>query len=132
MQGTGRCEIIVGQGDTALAAGSGSLPVLATPRLIAMMERAAVMALEGLLEEGYTSVGVHIQAEHLSATPVGMKAWAVAQLRQAQGRRYTLDLEAHDEAGPIGRGTHTRVAVEARPFMEKTQNKGRKQEGGEG
>jgi fluoroacetyl-CoA thioesterase len=109
----------VTQENTALAMGSGSLPVLATPALAARMEHAAVRALEGRLDAGVTSVGASIQVEHLAPSPVGATIRVRAVLTGFQGRSYDFSIEAHDEAGLIGRAAHRRVAVLSQRLVEK-------------
>ena len=90
----GRFEMMVDTTNTARAMGSGSLEVLATPAMVAMMEHAACLALEGALPEELTTVGVDMQVSHVSASPVGMKVWAEAELMETDGRQYTFEIEA--------------------------------------
>ena len=108
---------------TALAMGSGSLPVLATHAVVALMEQAACRVLENTLEPGITTVGTLIRVEHLSATPVGAAVTAKAVLTQTDGRKYCFDVEAYDSAGLIAKGTHERFSVKSERFMEKTNQK---------
>ena len=122
---TGRFETRVTLENTAKVMGSGSLEVFATPAMIAIMEAAACAALEGKLDEGITTVGIWLQAEHLSATPVGMKVWAEAKLTKSDGRIFTFTIEAFDETGLIGKAEHKRVSVKAQRFVEKANAKGR-------
>lgn len=109
--------------DTALAVGSGSLRVYATPCLAALMEGAACEALEGLLPEGKTSVGTYLCINHTAATPVGMEVTATAEVTEVDGNTITFSLAATDEAGPIGNGTHKRVVVSEQRFLDKTYAK---------
>lgn len=122
----GRAETVVTQENTAAAVGSGLLPVFATPMMAALMEKAAVNALAGALEEGQGSVGTHMDISHDSATPVGMKVWAEAELTAAEGRALTFAVAAFDEAGPIGRGSHQRFLIQNEKFMAKANGKGGK------
>lgn len=119
----GRCEKTVTCENTAKAVGSGSLLVFATPALTALMEEAACNALEGRLEPGMTTVGTEMNLTHESATPVGMRVWAEAELTASEGRSYTFVIKAYDEAGLIGQGTHKRFAVQAERFQDKTDAK---------
>ena len=121
----GRCEALVTDTNTALAMGSGALPVLATPMMVALMEGAAVDALKGHLAEGEDTVGTGLEISHDAATPVGMKAWAEAELTAVEGRALTFSVTAYDEAGPIGKGTHRRFVVGAERFLAKAQGKKR-------
>ncbi len=117
---TGKSSIIAGDEHTAKAMGSGDLAVFATPALVALMEEAALKAIEGMVQEGSTTVGTKISVEHLAATPVGMKVWAKATLTAREGRRFFFTIEAFDDKGLIGTATHERVTVFTAPFMEKT------------
>lgn len=113
----------VGVQHTAQALGSGSLPVLGTPAMTALMEKAATNLAQELLPEGWTSVGTALNIEHLAATPVGAAVRAMATVEAREGRRVSYKVEAFDDAGLIGRGTHDRVAVEAEKFLAKAQDK---------
>ena len=119
----GRAEALVTDQNTAAAVGSGSLPVFATPMMVALMEKAAVAALEGHLEEGQGSVGTHMDVSHDAATPVGMTVWAEAELTMVEGRVLTFSVSAFDPAGPIGKGTHTRFLIWNEKFMAKANGK---------
>ena len=118
----GRFEMMVDTTNTARAMGSGSLEVLATPAMVAMMEHAACLALEGALPEELTT-GVDMQVSHVSASPVGMKVWAEAELMDTDGRQYTFEIEAFDQTGLIGKAVHKRASVKKEKFMQKTQGK---------
>ena len=109
--------------NTAETVGSGSLKDFATPTMIALMEKASCKALEGFLEEGSTTVGTLVNVEHLSATPVGMKVTVKSTVTAVEGRKVCFDVEAFDEVGVIGRGTHERFVVFAEKFMAKTESK---------
>ena len=119
----GRFEMTVTEADTAAHMGSGSLPVLATPALVAMMEHAACNALADTLEPGLTTVGTRMDVSHDAASPLGMRCWAEATLTETNGRMYTFSIQAFDEAGPIGKATHPRASVKSERFMEKTNAK---------
>lgn len=119
----GRAEAIVTEQNTAAAVGSGSLPVFATPMMIALMEKAATAALEGHLEEGQSSVGTRMDVSHDAPTSVGMRVWAEAELTALEGRALTFSVTAFDEAGPIGKGSHTRFIILNEKFMVKANGK---------
>ena len=119
----GEAETIVSPHNTAAAVGSGSLPVFATPMMVALMEQAAVNALAVQLEEGQGTVGTHMDVSHDSATPVGLKVWAQAQLTGLEGRALHFAVTAFDEAGPIGKGLHTRFIIQNEKFMTKANGK---------
>lgn len=115
--------VAVEEKDTAIQIGSGSLRVLATPRVAALMEQAACALLAPFLEEGVTTVGTHIAVSHISATPVGGTVRVTAVLTQAEGRKYAFSVTAYDNAGLIAEGTHERFAVNTERFMQKTDAK---------
>ena len=107
----------------AKTVGSGELAVLATPMMIAAMERAASELLAQSLKAGETSVGTSIQVEHIAATPLGMQITATAAITGVEGRMVQFSVAAQDETGEIGRGTHTRVIVDAVRFQQKADAK---------
>ena len=113
-------ELKVSQDDTAIALKSGNVPVLATPRVVALVEEAAVLALAGQLEEGYSTVGVRVQIEHISPTPVGGIVNAEANLEKVEGRRLIFHVSARDKRGLVAAGKVTRVLVDVDRFLEKT------------
>lgn len=117
----GKAEKVVNSTNTAKAMGSGSLEVFATPALVAMMEEAAVNALD--LEEGQSSVGVSLDIKHTAATPMGLNVWAEAELVEVDRRRLVFKVQAFDEVEMIGSGTHERFLIEAGKFMAKVQSK---------
>ena len=104
---------------TAQRVGSGSLRVLATPALIALMEGTACELITPLLDEGVTTVGTMIAVDHKAATPVGSKVTVTAVLTKTEGRKYCFDLSARDEAGIVAEGKHERFAVFSDRFMQK-------------
>jgi fluoroacetyl-CoA thioesterase len=113
--------LVVEETDTALAMGSGDVPVLATPRLIALAEQASVEALAEELKEGTTSVGYEVQLAHLSPTPVGGKVVAEATLESIEGRRLTFRVSVSDARGLVAAGRVTRVVVMRDRFIERAQ-----------
>jgi predicted thioesterase len=112
-------EITVTDADTAVAMRSGSVPVLATPRVIALVEEACVQAVAGSLEPGQTSVGMRVQLDHVNPTPVGGTAIAEATLEKANGRRLSFTVSVNDGRGLIAAGRVPRVIVDKDRFMEK-------------
>ena len=109
--------------DTAKEVGSGALMVYATPCMAALMEGAACEAIAPALGETETTVGTVLNLEHLSATPVGMEVRAEAEVTAVEGKAVTFSIQAFDEAGLIGRGTHKRVVVSSQKFLDKTYSK---------
>ena len=113
----------VERADTAAEVGSGALLVYATPCMVALMEGAACEAIEQALPDGKTSVGIELNIQHLSATPVGLEVRAEAVVTQVEGNILTFELHAYDEAGEIGKGTHKRALVDIQKFLDKTYAK---------
>ena len=119
----GEAATLAEREDTALEVGSGSLLVYATPCMAALMEAAACEAIEAGLSETETSVGTELNIQHISATPVGLEVRAEAEVTAVEGKTVTFTLQAFDEAGPIGRGTHKRVVVNSQKFLDKAYAK---------
>lgn len=117
---TGFAAIVVADADTAIAAGSGDLPVLATPRMVALMEQAACAALAPALAPGETTVGIHVDVRHRAPSTVGTAVTATARVVSVSGARIELEVSAEQERDgvtePIGTGTHTRVVVDRATF----------------
>lgn len=101
--------------------GSGDLPVLATPIMLALMENAAMMCVADEVGEGSTTVGGHISSSHLRPTGLGREIKAQAELIQVNGRKLTFKVQAFDENGLIGEGEHLRFIVDRGIFMSKLQ-----------
>ena len=118
---TASVELVVADDDTAPAFGSGSVPVLATPRLVALCEEAAVQALDGHMDTGATSVGMRVQFDHLAPTMVGSTVTAEATLEKIAGRRLTFTVSASDPRGLIAAGKVTRVVVDIERFLDKAR-----------
>lgn len=95
--------------------------MLGTPRIIALVEQAAVAAIQGQLPEGWTSVGVRVQVEHISPTAVGRTVRAEACLEKVEGHRFMFTVSAHDDRGLVAAGKVTRVAVDRERFLEKAR-----------
>lgn len=108
---------------TAEAVGSGGLKVYATPAMIALMEKTALMSVSGELDDGMTTVGTKIDIVHTSASPVGSTITCESELTEIDRRRLVFTVTAYDDAGEIGKGTHERFIVDSAKFMEKTAAK---------
>jgi fluoroacetyl-CoA thioesterase len=108
----------VGAADTARAMGSGSLPVLGTPRFLAWAEEACCAAIEPALEDGTTSVGSRIELQHLAPSPVGELVTVTATVQHVDGRLIRFDVTAaHGDERVVAAGTITRVVVNAERFL---------------
>lgn len=110
-------------GNTAKKMGSGSLEVYATPAMTCLMEKAATEALEPLLTEGWTTVGISLNIKHKAATPTGLNVRAEARVIAVDGRKITFEVKAFDDREEIGSGTHERFAVMKEKFMAKALGK---------
>jgi fluoroacetyl-CoA thioesterase len=119
----GEVEITVQPADTADALGNPGVHVLATPRLVALIEQAAIRAVAPHLPAEAGSVGTRIDVKHLAATPVGMRVKIRAVLREVDGRRLAYDVEAHDEVEKIAEGTHERFQITQARFLERVAQK---------
>jgi fluoroacetyl-CoA thioesterase len=122
---TATVTLVVAEADTALALKSGDVPVLGTPRVIALAEEATVEAIRGELPEGRTTVGYQVQLAHLTPTAIGGTVTAEATLEQVEGRRLTFRVAVNDARGLVAAGRITRVIVERARFLEKTQTEAR-------
>ena len=112
-------RLTVGNENTAIALGSGDMPVLATPAMMALMENAAMLAVASELEDGDTTVGGHIESSHLRPTPVGAEVSATATLEKVEGRKLYFKIIAHQGDVVIGEGTHLRFIVSREKFLAK-------------
>lgn len=116
-------EQVVTEKDTALAVGSGSLKVLATPKLIALIEKTAAELVEKNLSPELTSVGISVNFEHTAPTPAGMKFFAEVEILEIDGRKIIFKVTAADEVGEIGHGQHERFIVNREKFQNKADSK---------
>lgn len=120
----GEAMTLVNSAYTAIAARSGSLEVLGTPYMIALMEKATCSACESLLDEGETTVGTAINITHDKASGLGELIKASATLKAVDGRKLTFDVIATDSKEDIiGKGTITRFVVNGERFMSKVESK---------
>ncbi|MFC4679071.1 thioesterase family protein [Desulfovibrio legallii] len=122
----GRKELVVTPAMLASSVGSGLVDVFSTAMMVAWMEATAVEVVQGLLEDGQTTVGTGIQVAHLAATPCGMAVRFEAELTDVSpnGKGLSFKVAAYDAAGLIGEGTHQRVVVVREKFEARAQAKG--------
>jgi fluoroacetyl-CoA thioesterase len=127
-----RVRIVVADADTAVALGSGDVPVLGTPRLLALAEAAAVAAITPGLEPGVTSVGTSAVVEHMRPSPVGAQVVVEAELTEVDGRRLVFRFTARqqplagssdDRDAAVGAGTLERILVDRDRFLSRAQPK---------
>jgi predicted thioesterase len=116
---TAQVRLTVTEADTASFMRSGDIPVLATPRVVALCEEAACAALAGMLEPGSTSVGTWIDLEHLAPSPVGAEVVAKATLALVDGRRLEFDVTVSDGGAVVAKGRHRRQVVDRARFLDR-------------
>jgi len=116
---TATLDRTVGQEDTAEALGSGSLPVLGTPRLLAWCEAATCAALAPALEDGQTSVGTRISLEHTAPSGLGAMVQVTASSVHVDGKLVRFSVAARQDGKLVGSGEVTRVVVDAERFMSR-------------
>jgi predicted thioesterase len=112
-------ELTVTEADTAEALHSGDVPVLGTPRIVALVEEASVACLVNRLKPGETTVGMRVQLDHLAPTAVGHDVRAQATLEKVEGRRLTFNVSVSDKRGLVAAGKVTRVVVDRERFLDK-------------
>ncbi len=120
---TGTASVVVTPAQMAPHLGSGRAPVFASPAMIALMEAAAVDCVEDLLAPGQETLGIHLDVQHIAATPEGMTVTAAAELIERDGRKLVFNVEARDERELVGRGRHTRIIVDSQRFRSKVASK---------
>ena len=112
-------ELTVMDAVTAVRMGSGDMPVLATPAMMALMENAAMLAVADELPEGSTTVGGHISSSHLRPSKIGDVVKAVAEVTKVDGRKIEYKVSAYSGEVLLGEGTHLRFIVDKERFMSK-------------
>ena len=115
----GSAELLVTENLTAREVGSGTVAVLATPMMIALMEKTCLLSVRPFLEPGQDTVGTHVDVAHTAATPVGMRVRCESELVEIDRRRLVFRVTARDEAGVVGEGTHTRFVIDIEKFQAK-------------
>lgn len=116
---TARVELTVTDADTAQAIGSGDVPVLGTPRILALAEAATVAAITRQLPGGATTVGVRIELDHRAATPVGRTVVARARLTEVDGRRLLFAISVTEGEFTVAEGRVERLLVDRQRFIER-------------
>ncbi len=112
-------ELTVTEAVTAIQVGSGDMPVLATPMMMALMENAAMLAVRAQLPEGCTTVGGHIESSHLRPSRIGDVVTAVAEVTKVEGKKIFFKVAAYCGETLLGEGTHLRFIVDRKRFLEK-------------
>ena len=121
---TARVELTVTDADTAQAVGSGDVPVLATPRVLALAEAATVACTARQLPGGVTTVGTRVEVEHRAATPVGRHVTAQATLAKVDGRRLLFEVAVKDGDTLVAEVRVERVVLDRRRFIQKALDQG--------
>ena len=116
---TARVESTVTDADTAQWLGSGDVPVLGTPRVLALAEAAAVAATARQLPPGRTTVGIRVTLQHLAPTPVGRHVTAQATLAEVDGRTLTFEVLVREGDRVVAEGRINRAVVDRQRFIEK-------------
>ena len=119
----GRQDLKVTSDLSARSMGRGGLEVFATPAMIALMEKTAMLSVQDQLEEGQGTVGTRLEIDHVAATPVGAEVWCESELVEIDRKRLVFEVIAYDKAGIIGKGRHERFVVNNEKFMEKANAK---------
>ena len=112
-------QLTVTDAVTAITIGSGDMPVLATPAMMALMENAAMLAVADHLPEGCTTVGGHIASSHLRPSKLGDIVTATATVTGVDGKRIEFKVQAHCGDVLLGEGTHLRFIVDRNKFMSR-------------
>ncbi len=121
----GKRELVVKEEHTAKHIGSGTVLVLATPMMIALMEQTCLWSIKPYLEEGQGSVGVHVDISHDSAAPLGSTVWCESEVIEIDRRKITFKVTVYDKDGVVGHGTHQRFIIDERKFGDKMKAKGK-------
>jgi predicted thioesterase len=109
----------VSEADTAIAHNSGSVPVLATPKVVALCEYACCEAISSYLQEDYTTVGSHVDINHLAPSSVGDDVEIEVQVSKVDGRKFVFTVSVSDHKGTAAFGTMTRVMVNRDSFLSR-------------
>ncbi|OGP96296.1 MAG: hypothetical protein A2157_18640 [Deltaproteobacteria bacterium RBG_16_47_11] len=120
---TGRCEMIVKEEDLVSRLGDVAVDVLSTPRLIQLLETAAIEAIRDYIPGDQVSLGTEVMIRHLSATPLGMKVTANALLKGVEKSRLLFLVDAYDEKEKVAEGEHERILVSKERFLQKVEKK---------
>ena len=119
----GKAEMVVKKEDLVRSLGSVDVDVLSTPRLVHLLESAAIEAICEFIPADHWSLGVTVNIKHLSPTPLGMKVTAHALLKEIHKNRLHFIVDAYDEKGKVAEGEHDRVLVLKKEFLEKVEKK---------
>ncbi len=116
---TGEARLTVTDNNTAAAMKSGTLPVLATPAVAALMEQASQESVASVLAENETTVGISLNMKHIKATGLGKEVYAKSVLKEVDGRRLVFEVDAYEDEVKIASAVHERFIVDISRFLEK-------------
>lgn len=119
----GKFEMMVRDEDLVSQLGSIDMNVLSTPRLVQLMEAAAIKAIQEFIPSDQLSLGTHVKIKHLSPTPLGMKVVAHAILKEVNENRLIFLVDAYDEMEKVAEGEHERILVSKERFLQKVNKK---------
>jgi predicted thioesterase len=119
----GKSEMIVKEEDLVRQLGDIPVDVLSTPRLVQLLETAAIKAIQDFIPTDQVSLGIEVKIKHLSATPLGMKVIANALLKGVEKNRLFFLVDAYDEKEKVAEGEHERVLVSKERFLQKVEKK---------
>ena len=119
----GVSEMIVAKEDLVSRLGGVALDVLSTPRLIQLMEAAAIEAIKECVPDQQVSLGTRVSIRHLSATPLGMKVTAHALLKSVDKNRLLFTVDAYDQKEKVAEGEHERILVPLARFLQRVEEK---------
>ncbi len=114
---SGEVSLLVTDTDTAIAQRSGDVPVLSTPRVLALAEQAAVHAIADRLQQGQTSVGIEAVVHHVKATRIGKVVRARAKIVEQKDKTYSFEFSVSEDEQVVAYGTHRRVVVDRDRFL---------------
>ncbi|MGZ3525050.1 MAG: thioesterase family protein [Thermodesulfobacteriota bacterium] len=120
---TGKSEMVVKEEDLVSQLGGVPVAVLSTPKLIQLLESAAVVAIRDFISPDQVSLGTEVRMKHLSATPLGMKVTANALLKSVEKNRLFFLVDAYDEKEKVAEGEHERVLVSKEGFLQRVEKK---------
>lgn len=120
---TGKSEMVVRKEDLVSNLGNIDVDVLSTPRLIQLLEAAAIEAIRDYMSSEELSLGTQVKIKHLSPTPLGMKVTAHALLKEVDKNRLFFLIDAYDEKDKVGEGEHERILVSKERFLQKVEKK---------
>jgi fluoroacetyl-CoA thioesterase len=119
----GKSEMVVKEEDLVSRLRDMSVAVLSTPKLIQLLEAAAIEAIQKFIPPDQLSLGTLVRIKHLSPTPLGKKVTAHALLKEVDKNRLLFLVEAYDEIEKVAEGEHERILVPKERFLQKIERK---------